>query len=164
MTPMPANAPGTRSEKVVCFLVRQRHVLVFTHKGFDLRTTGIQVPAGTVKPGEDPAAAAVRELAEESGIQARVRAFLGSEDYDLFPVRDEVATRHFFWLEAPADALLPGLEQSFLGGEADAADGLDRPFTCFWMPLAQAHVLAAGFSAKLGALARLIAQEEAAAH
>lgn len=47
-------------------------ILVFRHPAGD-----IQLVKGTIEPGEDPAAAAVRELAEESGITGRVSRELG---------------------------------------------------------------------------------------
>lgn len=151
-----AESTTGHSEKVVCYLVHGEHLLVFTHDDVDLLHTGVQVPAGTVKADESTAAAAVRELVEEAGISAEVRAYLGSEEYDLHPVRDELATRHFYWLHAKAGADLHGLNEQNAGGENDAADGKKRDFTCFWIPISQAHVLAAGFSAKLGALSRMV--------
>lgn len=42
---------------------RGQEVLVFTHPW-----AGVQVPKGTVEPGEAPAQAALRELHEESGL------------------------------------------------------------------------------------------------
>ncbi len=57
----------TRLEKVTAFILRQRtsspEVLLFEHP-----SAGIQVPAGTVEPGEDPESAALREGSEESGL------------------------------------------------------------------------------------------------
>lgn len=144
------------SDKVVCYLVHQEHLLVFTHDGHDLQQTGVQVPAGSVKAGESPAEAAVRELAEEAGLESEVREALGVETYDLFPVRDQLARRHFFWMQLPVGHLPVDLDSSFSGQERDAQDGIERSFTCFWIPLAQAHVLAAGFSSQLGALARKV--------
>ena len=41
-------------------------LLVFDHR--DHPAAGTQVPAGGVAPGEDPAAAALREVAEETGL------------------------------------------------------------------------------------------------
>lgn len=45
---------------------------------FDHPTAGTQIPKGTMEPGEDVAAAALRELAEESGVRdAVVHGLLG---------------------------------------------------------------------------------------
>lgn len=51
-----------------------RRLLVFEHP-----SGGIQVPAGSVEPGEDPAAAVLREVHEESGLTtAQIVRALGS--------------------------------------------------------------------------------------
>lgn len=51
-------------EKVTAFIIRdQRDLLLFEHP-----YAGIQIPAGTVEPGEDHADAARREAHEESGL------------------------------------------------------------------------------------------------
>lgn len=54
-------------DKVTAFILRPapggRELLLFQHP-----FAGIQFPAGTVEPGEAPAAAAAREAAEESGL------------------------------------------------------------------------------------------------
>ncbi len=49
--------------KVTVFCVHDDALLVFDHP-----TAGTQVPAGTMRPGEDPRDAAKRELAEETGV------------------------------------------------------------------------------------------------
>jgi len=54
--------------KVVVYLVHRGHLLVFIHP--DAPEAGIQVPAGSVEPGEHPSTAARRELEEETGIKA----------------------------------------------------------------------------------------------
>lgn len=54
-------------EKVTAFVVRKlasgRELLILQHP-----TAGYQVPAGTVKPGEAPQVAVLREVAEETGL------------------------------------------------------------------------------------------------
>jgi 8-oxo-dGTP pyrophosphatase MutT (NUDIX family) len=59
-------------EKVAAFVTRdrddpagRREFLVFRH---DNPAAGIQVPAGTVEPGESPREAVLREVAEEAGL------------------------------------------------------------------------------------------------
>jgi 8-oxo-dGTP pyrophosphatase MutT (NUDIX family) len=55
-------------DKAVAIVLRHRgavpEVLAFRHP-----LAGVQLPKGTVEPGEDPAAAALRELHEESGLE-----------------------------------------------------------------------------------------------
>ena len=135
--------------KAVCYVVREGHVLVFTHIGVPLEITGVQVPAGTVRPGEDPAEAAVRELREETGLNGTVVGYLGESAYDLWPLRPETAIRHFYQLDVPAGDLAARWE----AGESDPDHGgAPAAWICWWMPLQQAHVLAAGLGARLGGL------------
>lgn len=49
--------------KVTAFITCQAHLALFQHP-----YAGIQVPAGTVNPGEAPKAAAFREASEETGL------------------------------------------------------------------------------------------------
>jgi 8-oxo-dGTP pyrophosphatase MutT (NUDIX family) len=57
--------------KVTCFITRQAgmhtELLLFNHP-----YVGVQIPAGTADPGEDPEIAARREAAEESGLEGLV--------------------------------------------------------------------------------------------
>lgn len=41
-----------RTNKVVCYIVAAGHLVVFTHRDVPLDTVGVQVPAGTITPGE----------------------------------------------------------------------------------------------------------------
>jgi 8-oxo-dGTP pyrophosphatase MutT (NUDIX family) len=54
-------------DKVTAFVTRKRaaglELLVFAHP-----SAGVQLPAGSVEPGEEPAVAAVREVVEETGV------------------------------------------------------------------------------------------------
>jgi 8-oxo-dGTP pyrophosphatase MutT (NUDIX family) len=54
-------------EKVVCYVVHDNHLLVFTHDNQPMTVTGVQVPAGSIAPWESPVEAAIRELFEETG-------------------------------------------------------------------------------------------------
>ncbi len=66
--------------KVTAFVTNQRQeLLLFQHPN-----AGIQIPAGTVEPGEEPAAAVVREVAEETGLTAVSRpTLIGTENEQL---------------------------------------------------------------------------------
>jgi 8-oxo-dGTP pyrophosphatase MutT (NUDIX family) len=61
---------GEVPARVVVYVTRGDTLLVFAHRG-DPRP-GIQVPAGHLEPGELPAAGAVREVMEETGVACRV--------------------------------------------------------------------------------------------
>ncbi|WP_346535584.1 NUDIX hydrolase [Micromonospora sp. DPT] len=56
------------TNKVLCYVVREGHLLVFRHTDFSYEEVGIQVPGGGVRSGEDPADAALREAREETGL------------------------------------------------------------------------------------------------
>ena len=63
-------------------LVDRDHVCLLRNRRLSVGETLIEIPAGTLEPGEDPAVAAVRELAEETGYRAerwrRLREFYPS--------------------------------------------------------------------------------------
>ena len=56
------------TSKVLCYIVRDDQLLVFRHADYDLEHVGIQVPAGSIRPGESPEDAALREAHEETGL------------------------------------------------------------------------------------------------
>lgn len=63
--------------KVTSFVVtadKPHHLLVFKHP-----TAGLQLPAGTVEPGETPLTAARREVAEETGLSVQSRGVVLGE-------------------------------------------------------------------------------------
>lgn len=105
-------------------------VIVFTHRDFP--EAGVQVPKGSIEPGETPAAAAVREVAEEVGLRGLV--LLGQVGSDRW--RDAAGNeqeRHFFAFAAPADAPDAWEHQVRSAGEDD---GL--VFCCAFVPVAEA--------------------------
>jgi 8-oxo-dGTP pyrophosphatase MutT (NUDIX family) len=70
--------------KVLAYVTREsegmRELLVFAHR--DYPEAGLQVPAGTVKEGEEIEAALLREVVEETGLaEWRVVRKLGVYDY-----------------------------------------------------------------------------------
>ncbi|MYB66215.1 NUDIX domain-containing protein [Candidatus Poribacteria bacterium] len=70
-------------EKVSAFITQKRNevesLLVFKHP-----TAGIQIPAGSVEPGEDIQTTAIRETYEETGLQhAKIEAYLGCMENEL---------------------------------------------------------------------------------
>jgi 8-oxo-dGTP pyrophosphatase MutT (NUDIX family) len=135
--------------KAVGYVLHRRRLVVFTHDHVSRDITGVQVPAGTIEPGESPADAVVREVHEETGLTARIVSSLGVERYDVWPSKPEVHERHFYQLE-PLDQDLP---ERWSAGEVHPSDGgpIAR-WTCWWLPVEHAHVLAAGFGARLGRL------------
>lgn len=134
-----------RVGKAVAYVVRDGRLLVFTHRDVPLTITGVQVPAGTIRDGEPPEAAVLRETCEETGLgRFTVRRALGVAEYDVGP---QTHVRHFF--ELTPTAALPETWEA-----AEHHDGQREPtaFTFFWLPVGQGHVLAAGLGARLAAL------------
>jgi 8-oxo-dGTP pyrophosphatase MutT (NUDIX family) len=94
--------------KVICYVVAEGKLLVFQRR--DEPERGIQVPAGTVDPGEEIEAAALREAIEETGQSAlEIVAKVGELDYVYDrpgrgerPRRDELHHRHFCLLRPTA--------------------------------------------------------------
>lgn len=136
-------------QKVVAYVVHQERLLVFAHDDVALEVTGVQVPAGTIESDEQPEDAATREVREEAGIDARVVSPLGATRYDCWPSKPEVHERHFFLL-SPVEAELP--ERWRVGEESPSGGGPVQSWTCWWQQLGDAHVLSAGFGARIGGI------------
>ena len=136
-------------QKVVCYIVRDGRLLVFRHLDEPWEESGLQVPAGSIKPGEAPQAAALREAREETGlIDFRVARKVGEADYDMAPYRAESHHRHVFHL-----VLEGATPDRWISEERDPDDGSGpKRFECYWIPLRQGHSLAAGQGALLGQL------------
>jgi 8-oxo-dGTP pyrophosphatase MutT (NUDIX family) len=117
---------------VVAYVVRERELLVFDHRDFP--GAGTQVPAGTVENDEDPAATVVREVLEETGVQARVVRELGGTD--AVAPRGEPRRNHFF--ELATDETRDAWEHVVHGG------GEDRGLVllCRFAPLDAAQLIA----------------------
>ena len=108
-----------RVTKVVAYVTRGTELLVFSQPASP--EAGLQVPAGTVRPGEAIEAAVHREAREETGLPGLVLdRYLGERELDTAPFdREEIHERHFFHLTLTGDAppVWSHLETS--GGEAD---------------------------------------------
>lgn len=137
-----------RTDKALAYVVRDGRLLVFRHLDYSCEEVGIQVPSGSVRPGEDPQEAAVREAEEETSLAGfSIVRKLGEAEYDISPYRFEVQRRHFFLLELARQPPERWLSQEDHDGEREPTR-----LECFWIPLATAHVLQAGQGAMLGRL------------
>ncbi|MFJ8435312.1 NUDIX domain-containing protein [Kitasatospora sp. NPDC094019] len=135
-------------EKVLAYIVRGGRLLVFRHTDHSYEEVGVQVPAGSIRPGEEPERAALREAREETGLSAfTVVRKLGETTYDLTPYRYEIQHRHVFHLD-----LAEPTPERWSSQEAHDGTRAPTPFECFWIPLPSAHVLQSGQGALLGRL------------
>ncbi len=132
--------------KALIYIVRDDTLAVFRHRDFP--EAGIQVPAGTVKPGEGDEEAALREAREETGLDdLRFMQELGRELFDFTPFgRDELHDRGFF--QVACGGPTPDEWSNY-----EEHDGLAEPtlFDFFWMPLHDAEAaLIAGHGRMVG--------------
>ncbi|MEV5645383.1 NUDIX domain-containing protein [Streptomyces flaveolus] len=127
---------------------REGKLLVHRHTDFPREEVGIQVPAGSIREGEEPEAAAPREAREETGLQDfKVVRKLGVGRYDMSPYRPEIQERHVVLLELGELTPEQWASQKNHDGEQEPTR-----FECFWIPLETAHVLQAGQGALLSRL------------
>ncbi len=96
------DAPAYK-QKAFAYITRgagsERDILLLAHPNHP--EAGIQVPAGTMTPGEPVLEAALREASEETGLRdLTVARVLGTIEFDVRPFgRNEIHLRHFVHLE-----------------------------------------------------------------
>ena len=137
-------------EKVYAYITQGDDVLVFRH--VDAPEAGIQVPGGTVHPGESLPGAALREACEETGLaDLEIVAELGESWFDLATEGQPgvMHHRHFFHLRSPEP-----LPNTWRHEERFASNGSPPIlFEFFWLPLTEAPER---LIAEMGMLAHLI--------
>lgn len=118
----------SHAPKVFAYITHQDRLLVFSHPHFP--EAGIQVPAGTVEPGETLPEAVLREAYEETGlVELKIIGYLGSCVYDMSAWGGHSSQqRHFFHLRLDGESgdLWQHYETS--GGKRDAI-----LFELFWV-------------------------------
>lgn len=112
-------------------------LLVFDH--VDAPAAGTQVPAGGIRPGEEPEAAVARELLEESGVEdAIVVRKLGETWYratpGTVPEGFEEQVQHAFHLRVERTAA----PERWLWDEMSGGDVVLHRFELKWVPLDEA--------------------------
>ena len=119
--------------KVLAYIMHGQRLLVFCHP--HAPEAGIQVPAGTVKDGERPEDAVMREAVEETGLtELRLISFLGEEVRDMSSWGvEQVHHRYFYHLECGGSP-----PRTWRHWEGDPSDGTAGPieFEFWWADLA----------------------------
>lgn len=87
-----------RHRKAYCYITHQDRLLVMTHP--DHPEAGIQVPGGSIEPGEEPTVGALREACEETGLEAtglEMAGLLGAAEF-IHTRINEIHQRYFYHL------------------------------------------------------------------
>ena len=114
-------AEKLKVEKSVAYITHQHRLLVFIH--LDFPEAGVQVPGGTLRRGEDPAMAAMRESKEETGLEnLRLIRHLGTQEIPDSQSDPAWFRRHFYHIEA-----FGPVPERWEHEEADPSDGSPGP-------------------------------------
>ncbi|MGC9350294.1 MAG: NUDIX hydrolase [Anaerolineae bacterium] len=137
--------------KAYAYITHEGRLLVFRHTDFP--EAGIQVPGGTVEPGEDPAQAVMREACEETGLtELRLVAFLG-EAHKPGELPGPDHRRYFYHLICGGTP-----PERWVHYEMNPSDGSPAPieFEFFWVTLPDdVPVLSGALDEMLPALCRV---------
>lgn len=119
-------------QKVYAYLVRDgKELLVFDH--VDFPEAGIQVPGGSLDPGESIEDGVIRELVEETGCGARPVRYLGAFPW-WFEAQGIWHVRHVYHLEPTTE-----LPDEWIHTVSSGTEDKGLRFRCYWIPLAEAR-------------------------
>jgi 8-oxo-dGTP pyrophosphatase MutT (NUDIX family) len=119
-------------DKVYVYITHGDRLLVFTQP--EAPEAGVQVPGGSIDPGEAPAAAAMREAFEETGLEnLHMVAALGECSFDAQAFGAPLPHRRFFY-HLVCKGRPPERWRHY---ERHRSDGIDEPiaFDLYWVAL-----------------------------
>ena len=137
--------------RAYAYITNGSRLLLFTQSGAP--DAGIQVPAGSIEPGENPRDAVMREATEETGLTGiRFIRFLARDTRDMRDCgSDELQHRWFFHLSVEGPT-----EETWRYGEHSEDGSLIHPFDFFWADVLTLPQLVAGYDDKIGLLIKSI--------
>jgi len=136
-----------QNQKVYAYITRAEQLLVFSH--VDFPEAGIQIPGGTLEPGELPETGVLREAFEETGLgELHLNAYLGCYELQVTEHNlEKHQQRHFYHLQCTED-----VSENWQHHEIYPSDGSQAPimFDFYWLPAAEAgEVLHPYYTARL---------------
>lgn len=133
--------------RAYAYITSGSRLLLFTQPGAP--DAGIQVPAGTIEPAENPRDAVMREAGEETGLSGlKYVRFLARDTRDMrFCGSDELQHRWFFHL-----SVVERTKETWRHGEHSEDGSLIHPFDFFWADVRALPQLVAGYDDKIGLL------------
>lgn len=133
--------------RAYAYITSGSRLLLFTQPGAP--DAGIQVPAGTIEPGENPRDAVMREASEETGLTGiKYVRFLARDIRDMRDCgSDELQHRWFYHLSVEGPT-----EETWRHGEYGEDGSLIHPFDFFWAGVGALPQLVAGYDDKIDLL------------
>lgn len=80
-----------------------RGKILLLYKNYMNKSDGWVLPKGTVEDGEEYTETALREVLEESGVEATIMKYIGSSSY-RFTIPDDVVEKEVHWYLMIADS------------------------------------------------------------
>ena len=80
-----------------------RGKILLLYKNYKNKYEGWVLPKGTVEPGEDHPRTALREVREETGVNARIVKYIGKSQY-TFLVPEDTVSKEVHWYLMIADS------------------------------------------------------------
>lgn len=108
--------------KVVAYIVHKGKLLVFRHRDFP--AAGIQVPGGTIKTGETPETAILRDAREETGLEGLQVIRMVGEQVRLMTSENMSQVHHRYYFLLKCSETPP---ETWVHAETDPSNGAPGP-------------------------------------